>query len=434
MSRRCRLSLPVKMQEFIVQGITVPVLLLSSWLRFMMSHNMWHVFSGLDAPDNKRTSAQWGAFWEAYRGVCPNHPIFGRAARGEVCLGRTAAFLLHGDEGRTRKKSAVMILSAHSILGKGCHTAAPDDSYTFQKLNFKGHTWATRYLMGVLTKGYYDHDNGDAWFQEYLDIFTKDILQLYEDGITSLYGEKHWFVVVNVQGDWPFLQKAFSLTRCFMNVSKQSASRKPGTGICHACLADRGDIAWEDFSAPEPGWRRTLNQLSPFRGSPALLSLPHDRSNSPSFLGQDCFHAWHLGAAKQFLGSCLVLLVETFPGNSIPKRFDAMSTHFFTFCKDRKINPNIRKLNRLTVGWPSKADFPCGRWNKGSTSTAVLRWFLFACEDRSEFIDEGSLLHGSFMAAKQIYQFFSKSFKENVWIPSDRFANQWPRLQFFAAS
>ncbi|CAE7284892.1 unnamed protein product, partial [Symbiodinium sp. CCMP2456] len=366
LSRRCHLSLPVKMQEVIVQGTTVPVLLLSSWLCFMMSHNMWHVLSGLDAPDNDRSFAQWGAFWEAYRGVCPQHPIFARAAREELCLQRTAAFLLHGDEGRTRKKSAVMVLSAHSILG---------------------HTWATRYLMGVLTKPYYDHDNGEAWFQDYLKIFTNDLLELYE---------------------------------CFMNVSKQSNSRKPGTGICHACLADRGDIAWEDFSAPEPGWRRTLNQISPFRGCPALLSLPHDRSNSPSFLGQDCFHAWHLGAAKQFLGSCLVLLADTFPGTSIPRRFDAMSAHFLAFCKDRKINPNIRKLTRLTVGWPSKADYPCGSWNKGSTSTAILRWFLFACEDRSQFIDEGSLLHGSFMAAKQIYQFFSKSFKEHVWIPSAR--------------
>eukprot|EP00439_Symbiodinium_sp_Y106_P074894 s934_g14.t1 len=409
------------MTEVIVRGVTVPVLLLSSWLRFMMGHNMWHVFSGLDAPDNSRTFAQWSSFWEAYRGVCPQHPIYARAARGEVCLGRTAAFLVHGDEGRTRKKCAVMILSAHSILGKGCRAATTDDdSYASQKLNFKGHTWATRYLMGVLTKTYYDHDDGDGLFQDYLSIFTKDLLELYEDGLTSLYGEKHWFTVLNVIGDWPFLVKAFSLNRCFANVSKKPTSKKPGTGICHCCLADRGDVPWEDFSAPEPVWRRTINQISPFTGSPSLMSLPHDRSNPPGFLGQDCFHAWHLGAAKQFLGSCLVLLAETFQGHSIPKKFEAMAAHFFTFCKARKINPHIRKLNRLTVGWPSKADYPCTSWNKGSTSTAVLRWFLSACEERSELFEEDSLLHGAFMAAQQIYQFFSKSFKEDVWIPADR--------------
>ena len=420
MSRKCGLSLAVQMTQATIQGISVSVLLLSSWLRFMLQHNMWHIFSGLDKPDHDRSSAQWSSFWEAYRGVCPTHPIFARAARGEVKLSHTAALLIHGDEGRTRKKNALMALSCHSILGRGCNTGSPEASvYDCQKLNFTLHTWATRWLLGVLPKALYDHDGGDSFFQGCLDVFVQDILQIYEQGIYSVTGEKHHFVVINTIGDWPFLAKAFSLSRCFMNVSKQSTSRKPATGICHACLADRPGFPWEDFSQ-EPAWRQTINRESPFIGSPPLMSLPHDNTNPPSFLGQDCFHAWHLGAAKQFPASCLVLLVHTFPGGSIPKRFEAMSQHFFDFCKRRKINPNIRKLTRETVGWPSRADYPAASWSKGSTSTAVLRWFLFACRDRSEFIEDGSLLDMAFAAAKEIYKFFSKSYREHVWIHRDR--------------
>ena len=385
MSRKCGLSLGVKITQVMIQGVSVAVLLLSSWLRFMLQHNMWHIFSGLDKPDPDRASAQWSIFWENYRAVCPSHPIYARAARGEVKLSHTCALLIHGDEGRSRKKNAIFVLSAHSILGRGCNTNPAEAAvYASQKLNFTLHTWATRWLMGVLPKGFYDQDDDqDSFFQDYLQVFVQDLLEIYDKGIYSVTGEKHDFVVLNTIGDWPFLAKAFSLSRCFANVSKHPTSRKPATGICHACLADHPGYPWEDFSE-NPAWRQTINQESPFNGSPALMSLPHDRANPPSFIGQDCFHAWHLGAAKQFLASCLVLLVHTFAGSSIPKRFEAMSSHFLDWCKRRKVNPNIRKITRETVGWPSRADYPNAAWSKGSTSTAVLRWFLFACNDRSE--------------------------------------------------
>ena len=421
MSRKCGLSLGVKITQVMIQGVSVAVLLLNSWLRFMLQHNMWHIFSGLDKPDPDRASAQWSIFWENYRAVCPSHPIYARAARGEVKLSHTCALLIHGDEGRSRKKNAIFVLSAHSILGRGCNTNPAEAAvYASQKLNFTLHTWATRRLMGVLPKGFYDQDDDqDSFFQDYLQVFVQDLLEIYDKGIYSVTGEKHDFVVLNTIGDWPFLAKAFSLSRCFANVSKHPTSRKPATGICHACLADRPGYPWEDFSE-NPAWKQTINQESPFNGSPALITLPHDRANPPSFIGQDCFHAWHLGAAKQCLASCLVLLVHTFAGSSIPKRFEAMSSHFLDWCKRRKVNPNIRKITRETVGWPSRADYPNAAWSKGSTSTAVLRWFLFACNDRSEFIEQGSLLHTAFLAAKEIYKFFAKSYREHVWIFRDK--------------
>ena len=227
-------------------------------------------------------------------------------------------------------------------------------------------------------------------------------------------------MILNTMGDWPFLVKAFSLNRCFSNVSKQGSSKQRPKGICHCCLADRDGFPFEDFESRSPRWRQTINQVSPFGGDPALLKLPHDQANAPSFLGQDVFHGWHLGAAKQFLASAIVLLSETFPGSSIPKRFENMSDDLMHWAREQKERPLIRRLTRDTVGWPSAADYPCGSWSKGSTSTCLLRWFISVCQRRAHLIEEGSLLQDAYRAALEIYRFFAKCYREDVWVERSR--------------
>ena len=272
-----------------------------------MANNLWHTLSGLSAPNKARSEAQWTSFWSKYERICPNHHIFRRAANGEVNLSKCAALMLHGDEGRTKKKSGILVLSAHSVLGFGSHASSPGpEPYCKQKLNFLGPTWSSRWLLGVLPKMYYDDKNGDVIFQQYLSKFVDDMLEVYERGVKAVTGETFHFVILNTIGDWPWFQKAFSLNRCFANVSKRQASKLLPKGICHCCLADQDGFPWEDFRPTEPAWRRTINRVSAFAGSPELLRLPHDPTNPSGFLGQDCFHAWHIGAAKQFLGSCLL--------------------------------------------------------------------------------------------------------------------------------
>lgn len=99
------LTLPIELTPVqISKDVEIPVLLPSSWLKFMMSLNLWHTFSGLDAPDDSRCEAQWSAFWTNFRKIMPNHQVFRMADDGVLSLRRTAAFVVHGDEGRTKKK------------------------------------------------------------------------------------------------------------------------------------------------------------------------------------------------------------------------------------------------------------------------------------------------------------------------------------------
>ena len=417
-ARRCRVTLPIIITEVMINGWQIPLILLSAWLTFLLGRNLLHALSGLTRPDITRSHSTWKCFWSRYQKLHPHHDIFRRSAAGEVDLSRTIGLVLHGDEGRTKKKSAILVLSCHSILGYGSHATADaqPEPYCKQYLNLTHHTLSTRWLLGCLPKTYYEYEDGDLFFQEYLDVFVQDFLQVYEKGIKAVTGEVYHFVILNVIGDWPWLTKAFGLLRNFQNCSKQESSKAAPKGICHVCKADMENYPFEDFTSASPAWRETVNQERAYRGSPSLWSLPKDPTDETALLGQDIFHGWHLGAAKQFLASCLVLLHEIFPGRSIPARFEAMSVDFFSWCKRHKQNPLIRKITRETVGWPSAADHPTASWNKGSTSTCVLRWFLSACARHAHLIDEGSILQFAGLAAREINSFISKSYKEAVWV------------------
>ena len=424
MTRNIGLTLPLKFIQAAVGKALVPVILLSEWLRFLMGNNLWFSLSGLSEPDEARSATQWQSFWDNYRKIHPGHPIFQRAAKGEIDLSRCAALLLHGDEGRTKKKHGILIVSVHSILGFGSHVSnrPGPEPYNKQKLNFVGPTWASRWILGALPKTFYDSDrHGDQHFQQYLSAFVPDIMSMYQEGFLNPFtGRQHYCVILQVMGDWPWLHKCFSLNRSFAHVAKQQTSRKPSTGICHACLADRPNLPWEDFQSRHPAWRNTVDTESPFTGTPSFCRLPHDRQRPSTFLGQDIFHGWHLGAAKQFLASTLVLLSETYPGRSVPTRFENMAADFFSWCQEAKENPYIRKLTRETVGWPSTAEFPQASWSKGSTSTVVLKWILVACRQRRDLIEPGSLLELGYAASHEIYNFISKSFREDVWMTRER--------------
>ena len=419
MARRCNLTLPIEITEVNIQGYVLPLILLSSWLLFLVTRNLLHTLCGLREPDLPRTRAIWSCFWARYKKIYPNHDVFKRAKAGEIDLSRTIALLLHGDEGRTKKKAGILIVSCHSILGYGSNANTVDtkaEEYCKQLPNMVGHTLTSRWIMGCLPKSYYDGSDGDSFFQHYLGVFADDIVKAYRDGVKAPGGETYWFVVLHCIGDWPWFAKAFSLSRSFANCSKQATSREIPRGICHVCRADQPGFPWEDFSGSEPKWRRTINTQNPFMNSPPLTRLPGDPTDTTALLGQDFFHGFHLGVAKQFLGSCMVLLQEIFPGRSVPARFEAMSADFFSWCKTNKQNPLIRKMSRETAGWPSTADYPCASWSKGSTSTVVLRWFISACARHAGLIAEGSLLQTAALAAGEIHSFLSKSYKAAVWI------------------
>ena len=115
---RYKLSLPIRMTHVDVGQHRIPVLMMSDWARWILHMNLWHRLCGLSAPDPQRCSSIWTTFWERFRKIQPNHPVFSR----DIPLGNICGLLLHGDEGRSQKKSAILCVSAHSALGFGLST------------------------------------------------------------------------------------------------------------------------------------------------------------------------------------------------------------------------------------------------------------------------------------------------------------------------
>ena len=417
LGKEFRLRLGVRLSRVpLLNTVQTAVLFMSSWVKFFLEKNLWYFLCGLQEPDEQRCERQLGLYWERFRGISPNHPVFQRSS-ADLC--RTCPILVHGDEGRSAKKTAVMILSFHAVLGRGSQpstTPGPSsEQYTPQELNFLGHTFATRYLLSVLPRAMYD-DEVSGNFQRLLGHLVSDMRSLFEHGLVSpIYNKKFYVCIVNIIGDWPFLAKAFNYNRTFGNSAKRETSKQVPRGICHACLADRPGFPFEDFESQEPRWKQTVNSIPAYTTTPVLMTLPHDPDDPSGFAGQDYFHGFHLGAGKIFVASVLALLSYSFPGHSFQVRFKAMEEQFFNWCEHQRQHPYIRKLNQDTLGWPHATEPAMGGWSKGSTTLCLLRWFVCYCHEIRDTIPQDSLLFMSWQAAWEINKFFSLLYREKLW-------------------
>ena len=263
LSAKFKLTLPVEICPLMgVHDEMIPYLPLSSWARAIMSKNLWFSLSGLDAPDAERSAAQWTLFWDNFRQLHPSHPV---CSRSREDLSRTAAIILHGDEGRSRKKTAILILAAHSALGRGTGLQGSEaKEFAHQRLNYAGNTLCTRWLLAALPRYMYEDERGPN-LQIVLRTLVEDMNGLLNAGIKGLDGKTYYMAVVHCIGDWPWLAKAFEFQRSFSNSAKQPSSKTAARGICHVCLADQANLPWEDFDSEEPRWRATCNLVRRFR-------------------------------------------------------------------------------------------------------------------------------------------------------------------------
>ena len=413
LTSKYRLALPIKLSEVELAAGKVHYFKMSSWVDFILEYNLWHLLAGLEAPDHDKCSRIWASFWNNYKDIDPGHEVFQRG----IDLSRTAALLLHGDGGRSHRKSEIMVFSAHSALGFGLSTSNWPTTADM-KLNYGRSSWTTRYLLAVLPKACYNKDNDTtvAVFQHLLQVLSDDLRTLL-DGVKDREGRTFQFAVLKIKGDWPFIQKAGHLGRSFMNAAKHQTSSKPLKGICHLCRADL-DVPWEDLRLKARAWKATVNTADPFTQTPALLTLPHNKSDPASFFSYDLFHAWHIGLGKHFLGSAIVVLAmgKAYEG-TIPDRLEALSNRFLSWCSAMKVRPMVKGFTKDKLSWLSTKHFPTGHWVKGGVTTNVMRWLEVECKRIKPLLREDRLFHVTAAAAEAMNFFLSGLYKHNLWIP-----------------
>ena len=365
---------------------------LESWCEFMITHNCWHIMCGLARPDHQRECAILSEFWKRYRALYPNHQLWA----SNLDWSRTAPLLLHGDEGRGRKKSPFLVCSWHSALGLGTDAANKNRKhkpYLSMKLNYAGNAYKHRFVTAVLPKMVRD----EQALKHILEFITRDALQMLQTGVTDSSGNRFFAACINVVGDWAWLVKCGNLARSYHNIEKRprGANANP-RGICHMCCAGQLHCPFEDFRLNAvPAWRGTRFSENAFNRPPALARLPHVPGQAPALFAFDLWHCYHLGVAKSFLAGCLALLSDAMLDGrgAIDARFGEVSDLYLSYCEASGTVPFLTTISKETIGWPDRGTYPNALWSKGHVSTSVGYFFHDFCTKH----DVAGMINGDYL-------------------------------------
>lgn len=205
MTNQCRLALPLQQHYLDLKdgAPQIPFLRVRDWMQMMLDHNSSHILCGLIRPDAKRESAIWKAFWNNWERQEPNHPVFARARAGEVELERCVPLLVHGDEGRSKKRLPFLVVNVHSILGRGIDVglrSAARKRYLKMLPNFTGHSYTNRFLVAALPKSAYTGRNSYV-FDVLLETVAAELCHTANVGVKDRSGKQWWALCLGVVGD-----------------------------------------------------------------------------------------------------------------------------------------------------------------------------------------------------------------------------------------
>ena len=406
LSNKLGLGLPIPLHNLAGgKGSEIQMIRLHEWAKLLLRTNSWHLLCGLVRPNPERETAIWASFWARYQKLDPGHEIFALAEAGQVELARCAAVLLHGDEGQGRRRQAVLALSFYSILGRGSKAALEREKnegvkkhWLKQKTNFLGHTYTTRFLSGILPKALYSEK--DATFHSLLEAIYEEANFMSRVGVKDHGQNVYRMVLLRTVGDSPFLHKSGGLQRTYANVVKRP--NQVAGGICHLCQAGEDQFPFEEIATRRPAWASTRLTQSPFKAQPPAACVPHTEGALARHFAYDLFHTWHLGMAKNFLGSVLALLSNLEAGN-IDERFHQLTLKYRRWCRETSHASVVTKITKDTIQWPSTKDYPTGGWFKADLSTTLMEWFESL--DGSLNIEAEPLLGIAMEAAKAINDF-----------------------------
>ena len=381
------------------------------WLQFIVKHGLLYMLSGLSFEERDRVGQTWTQFWQQYRRLNPDFGIFDDPAFDPAT---TIGLYLHGDEGRTLKKSALMVTSLQSILGTGFDSKRlkrPKDNRKLQ-VNFAGHTFGTRFVVTVLPKTVYS--DSPETFHKAMDKLAEEMKSVFQSGIRdTTTGVVYRFCLLGVKGDMPYLQKIGRLKRSWNTTVKRGRQKKEPPGVCHLCLGGTPRYPCEDTSH-QPGWSTTIGVKVPWDTTPGILRiLPHDCSNPGSFLIPDLWHCVHLGIGKSFIASTVQLALEVVPATNNDDRFDWLTSHYKTWCRSQKTSCHTSKISAYLVSYNDQTG-ATGNWSKGSLTANLMRWVVQLLTDLPA--DEQGLLSRCCNAAQSLNLAFSLLYNTSLFL------------------
>ena len=394
-SKKFKLALPVKVTTLNKPGAVsfsgdLDFIRLTDWFSFILEYNTFHLLCGLKSPDPHRERCILTEFWQRYRSLKPQHPMWQLVDKGKLDVSRCAPIYLHGDEGRSRKRSAFLVISYHSCLGLGTEAAnlqRKKKRFLDMKLNFLGHTHTHRFLSGVLPKMTREHEA----LLLMLETVARDVNEMMMQGVCNAHGERFFAVCLGSTGDWAWLIKAGNLCRGYSNCIKRplKETTRP-KGLCHLCCAGQLNVPFEKLKfyrsdSTFPEWWDTMFTQSGF-------ATPHSPLNAIGYIPQeaegfyqyDVFHCYHLGVGRYFVASCLAIMSERMWATNAKERFEQLTQLYLTWCSEERRSPYLTTITQAKINWTRQiaVHFLLDYGRKGTSQRAWLNLSMLGVYSR----------------------------------------------------
>lgn len=411
-----QLTLPIERSEIpttpgVMYKGSLEGLSLMAWLQFFVHYRAWHMLCGLKNSNPRREQQILLEFWKRFRRMRPTHSIF---RRRDIDLSRCIPLLIHGDEGRGRKKAPFLCISYYSYIGFGTKEANKNRKKEFlrMRLNYSKSSHLHRLLSAVLPKMVQD----DVALKDVLNWVTADACNAFFTGVKDSEGNTYTACVLQCCGDWVWLVKAGALARSFYNCEKRPrAETSNPKGICHLCTAGQLRQPWECFRGTrKPHWLDTMFTQSGFGGQPALNAIPYIPGQQEAFYTFDLFHSYHLGLGKAFVAGCLAMASDYMWAGSVDARLEQLSQLWLPWCRENRQQAYLNSLTRPVLGWMDRGTYPNGYWSKGAT-TACLGSFFEWWAGQEDLTDD-TLMQLALETSKKISKCLRILYRSDVWL------------------
>ena len=417
------------------QSLKIPYLKVQDFFAYLLRKHPKLLFGG-----NEDGGDICQAFWTEYKHEHPEHVIYQRFPNPKDWR-NVLPICLHGDKGRTLRKSPILILSWESVFGlppkcrgssvdtarraaqtkdskamwdcerrvTGCkrpvvdslesydadfnqcakkrkldsvggcaHSGLPHDKLVSGMLhNQKGSTFLTRFFFCALPSKLYK-TNKEALPQTLREI-ASNIKELWDTGL-QMSNQTFYCGFVGVKGDYEFELEAGQFTRGYSRVGTVKE-----LAMCWECMAGLPGIPFTDVS-DDPCWLETVGTASPWEDNtaPPLNSIPFGRNPDPTMYRRDPFHTLKFGFARDLSAGIIIQLCDmgyfdspTDDSFSLEARLARAYGHFDLYCLAESKQKKLKSFTRENLKFPKSNSLPFLS-AKGSDITAVLTWLSFA--------------------------------------------------------
>eukprot|EP00438_Fugacium_kawagutii_P017945 Skav204910 [mRNA] locus=scaffold2145:72845:74551:- [translate_table: standard] len=362
---------------------------------------------------------QLQSFWAAYKQQHSNHAVY--HCFDSADLAYTVPFLLHGDEGRGKRRTGTMVVMLEAVMGLpspskkrkhcGCNPP-PAQKHKYKRdvaslgpgsfqmavrkmvTNTKHHSFLQRFplivIPGVVYKAYPGIVEA---FHQMLGLQLRD---LFYAGVSGPGGRVYTGALIGLKADMKWHTRIGCLSRSY-----EHQGRIQDLPCCRFCMGGSPGKAWEDVSE-NPSWLDTTFTTRPWTVDPPLLPVPFDSQAPEAFYRIDPFHTGKVGILRDMVGSSIFWMIRhDYYGarGDIPSKLASAFGAFKLFCSAQSCTAALRSFTKMLFSYKTAKSFP---WTntKGSDTVLLLRFVVLQA---AAFIND-PLRQADLVTLREIHQ------------------------------